>query len=188
MPDVVKPKPGPEHERLGPLIGKWMTRGNTIASGAEPVVAFFGTDTFEWLEGGFFVLHRVDVSMAGRPVIGGRDDLVRSPQRVLSHPLCRCGGKCVGLRSATRWADVDDDKPIGAIFRQLQRRRKHAYGPVGAQERRRGLEILDGRNADARRLNAQAAKARTPIAERAFLARSQDNISGRTAAIPQPAK
>ncbi|HET6702498.1 MAG TPA: hypothetical protein VFH14_11880 [Gemmatimonadaceae bacterium] len=30
------PKPGPEHKRLDVFIGKWMTAGETVASGYDP--------------------------------------------------------------------------------------------------------------------------------------------------------
>jgi hypothetical protein len=65
-----KPKPGPEHEKLALLIGRWQTRGNTIVTASQPAIAFSGTDSYAWLEGGLFVLHQVDVMMGDRPVIG----------------------------------------------------------------------------------------------------------------------
>jgi hypothetical protein len=65
-----KPKPGPKHKQLEPLIGDWRTSGSTIATASEPAIEFNGTDSYEWLEGGFFVLHRVDVLLGGQPVKG----------------------------------------------------------------------------------------------------------------------
>ncbi len=70
MGAINKPKPGPEHEKLKLLIGKWETRGNTIATASEPAIVFSGTDSYAWLEDGLFVLHQVDVSMGDHPVIG----------------------------------------------------------------------------------------------------------------------
>ncbi len=58
------PKPGPEHKRLDALVGKWKSDGRTIAGGDEPVIKISGTDAYEWLPGGFFLLHHVDVRMA----------------------------------------------------------------------------------------------------------------------------
>lgn len=57
------PRPGPELERLAPFVGRWETRGEVLASPSAPAMAFAGTDTYEWLPGGFFLLHRVDVQM-----------------------------------------------------------------------------------------------------------------------------
>lgn len=63
-------KPGPEQRRLDPLVGKWETCGETITGALGPAIEFAGTDIYEWVEGGFFLLHRVDVAMGGEPVIG----------------------------------------------------------------------------------------------------------------------
>ncbi len=63
-------QPGPEHKKLEPLVGTWNTRGSTIASASMPAVEFSGTDTYEWLQGGFFLLHCVDVMMGEQRVTG----------------------------------------------------------------------------------------------------------------------
>lgn len=65
-----RPEPGPRHRALEPLVGVWRTHGTTIESESEPAIPFAGTDTYEWLEGGLFLLHKVDVSMGDRPVVG----------------------------------------------------------------------------------------------------------------------
>ena len=72
------PKPGPEHKRLDALVGKWKSDGRTTAGGNEPVIKISGTDAYEWLPGGFFLLHHVDVRMGDEQVdtleiIGGYD-------------------------------------------------------------------------------------------------------------------
>lgn len=48
-------------KRLEALIGRWRTEGQTVAGPSEAAVRIAGTDTYEWLGGGFFVVHRVDV-------------------------------------------------------------------------------------------------------------------------------
>jgi hypothetical protein len=63
-------KPGPEHKHLEPAVGKWNTRGKTIATASEPAVEFSGTDIYAWIGRGFFLLHSVDVMMGDQPVIG----------------------------------------------------------------------------------------------------------------------
>ncbi|HEX2080976.1 MAG TPA: DUF1579 family protein [Longimicrobium sp.] len=62
------PRPGPEHARLAPFVGRWETRGEVLGDGSTPAVEFAGTDEYEWLPGGFFLLHRVDVQMGGERV------------------------------------------------------------------------------------------------------------------------
>jgi hypothetical protein len=53
------PEPSPALRNLDRLIGTWKVTG-----GAE------GTVTYEWMEGGFFLLQRVDLEHDGRQVRG----------------------------------------------------------------------------------------------------------------------
>jgi hypothetical protein len=46
--------------RLGELVGTWRARGKTIPGDGEAVVEIVATDSYEWLPGGFFLVHRVD--------------------------------------------------------------------------------------------------------------------------------
>jgi hypothetical protein len=50
-------QPGPEHKRLDVFIGKWMNEGQTIAGASAPAVKILTSDVYEWMPGGFFVLH-----------------------------------------------------------------------------------------------------------------------------------
>ncbi|TDE36493.1 DUF1579 family protein [Actinomadura sp. 6K520] len=50
----------PENARLDPLVGSWRTAGRTVSG---PAVEISGTDTYEWMTGGAFLLHRADVRM-----------------------------------------------------------------------------------------------------------------------------
>jgi Protein of unknown function (DUF1579) len=59
------PQPGPETQRLGALVGRWRTEGHIIA---DPQVPVTGTDIYEWLPGGFFLVHHVDVVVGEQPV------------------------------------------------------------------------------------------------------------------------
>ena len=52
------PAPGPEIQRLGALVGRWRSEGHVVAEVPVPIT---GTDIYEWLPGGFFLVHRVDV-------------------------------------------------------------------------------------------------------------------------------
>ena len=61
-------RPGPGHARLAPFVGRSKTAGQVLASDSGPGFPFAGTDTYEWVPGGFFLLHRVDVDMGGERV------------------------------------------------------------------------------------------------------------------------
>lgn len=54
---------GPEQQRLEPFIGKWNTEGTIKVDSTGPGVRFHGVDTYEWVPGGYFVLHRWDAHM-----------------------------------------------------------------------------------------------------------------------------
>jgi hypothetical protein len=49
---ATKPKPGPEHECLDVLIGRWNTEGKIKAGASGPAAELKATDTYEWLTGG----------------------------------------------------------------------------------------------------------------------------------------
>ena len=51
------PKPGPEIKKLEAFIGRWNSDGDAKESPYGPAAKFSGTDTFEWVPGGFFVNH-----------------------------------------------------------------------------------------------------------------------------------
>jgi hypothetical protein len=51
-------EPSPEIQRLGALAGRWRSEGHIVAETPVPIT---GTDSYEWLPGGFFLVHRVDV-------------------------------------------------------------------------------------------------------------------------------
>lgn len=56
-------KPGLEHQRLDAFVGTWNTEGQVRASSSGPAVRIAAIDTYQWLEGGFFLLHRWDAQM-----------------------------------------------------------------------------------------------------------------------------
>ena len=67
-PAEAPPRPGPELARLEPFVGTWRTEGEVLESESSPALRIAGTDSYEWLPGGFFLLHRVDVRIGGEPV------------------------------------------------------------------------------------------------------------------------
>jgi hypothetical protein len=52
------PTPSPETQRLGALVGRWRTEGHLVGDPPAPIT---GTDIYQWLPGGFFLVHHVDV-------------------------------------------------------------------------------------------------------------------------------
>jgi hypothetical protein len=52
-----------EYKQLNRLAGKWNTEGIIAGTGTSPEIHIKGTDTYEWLPGGYFLLHTVDVWM-----------------------------------------------------------------------------------------------------------------------------
>ncbi len=70
------PKPTASHRQLDAFIGKWHAEGFSYADGqqaADPLasaVPWRSDESYEWLPGGFFVLHRWD-AMTGERVFQG---------------------------------------------------------------------------------------------------------------------
>jgi hypothetical protein len=54
-------KKSPEHDQLSKFVGQWRTEGKIPSNGSTPEVKISGTDTYEWLPGNFFLLHKADV-------------------------------------------------------------------------------------------------------------------------------
>jgi hypothetical protein len=52
-------------ERLHAIAGRWTTSGHVIG---EPRIPVVGTDTYEVLAGGYFIVHHVDVTVGEQPV------------------------------------------------------------------------------------------------------------------------
>ena len=57
--------PSPEIQRLGALAGRWRTEGHIVGEVPVPIT---GTDIYEWLAGGFFLVHHVDVVIGEQAV------------------------------------------------------------------------------------------------------------------------
>jgi Protein of unknown function (DUF1579) len=52
--------PSAEIQRLHLFVGKWKTEGETHASVDAPAVKVAFVDTYEWMSGKFFLVHRAD--------------------------------------------------------------------------------------------------------------------------------
>jgi len=57
-----------EMEPLRFLIGRWHTQGEIKAIGDNPASKVIGTDSYEWILDGHFILHKVDVTMNNEKV------------------------------------------------------------------------------------------------------------------------
>jgi len=57
---VSSPKPTVEHARLAAFVGKWKIRGHQLEGPIGPAAEITATETFEWLSGRFFLIHRFD--------------------------------------------------------------------------------------------------------------------------------
>jgi hypothetical protein len=62
--------PGPEQQRLEALVGRWRTEGWTRETPEAPSARIDASDTYEWLHGGFALLHLVDARMGDQKVEG----------------------------------------------------------------------------------------------------------------------
>ncbi len=72
------PQPGPGHKRLHVFVGNWNTEGEAKLDPAGPALRIKGTDSYEWLPGEFFLIHRWDVRIGEEQTSGieiiGYDD------------------------------------------------------------------------------------------------------------------
>jgi hypothetical protein len=59
-----------EHERLAVLIGRWKTEGWTKETPEAPAARIDAVDAYEWLPGGFGLLHSVDAKVGDEKVEG----------------------------------------------------------------------------------------------------------------------
>lgn len=55
-------------KHLDVFTGTWKTEGEIKATETTPAIPIEGTDTYEWLPGGWFLLHRVDVRMGDEQI------------------------------------------------------------------------------------------------------------------------
>ena len=66
MPD--ESGPGPLHRRLQRFVGRWRTEGEILGGPPGASARLQATDSYEWLPGGYFLLHRVEGRLGDEPV------------------------------------------------------------------------------------------------------------------------
>jgi hypothetical protein len=67
--------PGPEYRTLDILVGRWITTGETAPTANAPANKINACDVYEWVPGGFFVLHTAygtigNLGVGGIEIIG----------------------------------------------------------------------------------------------------------------------
>ena len=65
------PAPDPELTRLAPLLGTWTTQGHTQDSVYGPGVPVTATETFRWLDGGYFLVQEYETTFGEEPTQRG---------------------------------------------------------------------------------------------------------------------
>jgi Protein of unknown function (DUF1579) len=68
---VEVPPPAAELHALDPLVGTWQAHSKTRASVLGPGVPVRSTETFEWLDGGYFLVQTYETSFGGEPAQKG---------------------------------------------------------------------------------------------------------------------
>lgn len=71
--------------RLNAFVGAWETNGEIVAGSSGQRVKFEATDTYEWLPGGHFLLHRFDAEMPEGEVEG--IEVIGFDQETKSYPM-----------------------------------------------------------------------------------------------------
>jgi hypothetical protein len=67
----VTPAPSRELRRLEPLVGQWIVEGYAEASLAGPAGPVKSRESFEWLNGEYFLVHRYETHFGNQPVQRG---------------------------------------------------------------------------------------------------------------------
>jgi hypothetical protein len=60
------PEPNPALESLDVMVGTWELRGRESGPDGE----IHGRPTFEWMEGGFYLVQLIDIDYSGRRIVG----------------------------------------------------------------------------------------------------------------------
>jgi uncharacterized protein DUF1579 len=61
-----QPEPNPALERLNVMVGTWDLRGRESGPDGE----IHGQVTFEWMEGGFYLVQRINIDHVGQKITG----------------------------------------------------------------------------------------------------------------------
>jgi hypothetical protein len=92
----------PDHRRLDAFAGSWSTAGEVSVGPTGSSVKFHAKDSYEWVAGGFFLLHRFDANMpegnvSGVEIIGYDPETKTYPARSFDSQ-----GKTVDMRGRVK--------------------------------------------------------------------------------------
>jgi hypothetical protein len=62
------PCSGPQHRRLDVFVGRWNKEGRALDSPFGRAANVSAVETYEWLPGGFFLVHRLDGRLGDDPI------------------------------------------------------------------------------------------------------------------------
>jgi Protein of unknown function (DUF1579) len=65
------PPPDPDLKRFEPLLGTWTSGDHTLDSVYGPGVPVWSTETFRWLEGGYFLVQEYETTFDDEPAQKG---------------------------------------------------------------------------------------------------------------------
>jgi Protein of unknown function (DUF1579) len=71
QPAFAAPPPDPELERLEPLLGTWTSEDHTLDSVYGPGVPVRSTESFRWLDGGYFLVQEYETTFGEEPTQRG---------------------------------------------------------------------------------------------------------------------
>jgi hypothetical protein len=63
-------RPGAEYKRLDQFVGSWTTVGTTQSAHQAGTGKLASTETYEWMPGGYFLVHRWDGQVSSVPLNG----------------------------------------------------------------------------------------------------------------------
>src|ERR1700719_122121 len=93
------PKPGPEHKKLDMLAGSWVLEGEVKPNPMGPGGKLTENETCEWMEGGFFLVCRVDFKTANSGTGSGLSVIGYS-----------AADKIYTYREFNSWGEFEDSK------------------------------------------------------------------------------
>jgi hypothetical protein len=65
------PPPDPELQRLAPLLGTWKSEDHTHETMLGPGVPVTSVETFDWLDGGYFLVQTYETTFGDEPAQKG---------------------------------------------------------------------------------------------------------------------
>jgi Protein of unknown function (DUF1579) len=71
QPTTDIPPPDPELQRLVPLLGTWRSEDHTVDGILGPGVPVTSVETFDWLDGGYFLVHTYETTFGDEPTQKG---------------------------------------------------------------------------------------------------------------------